>query len=115
MNPKTRYPLLASEIPRDRFCLSVPPGLCKQFSEKGMTFQFVTSILAKWNSLVHLVGLLAVLAMLARLVVWVLAMTRKIDLSAYKYRDGAWALITGATDGIGLGFAQVITRFECPL
>ena len=35
-------------------------------------------------------------------------MARKIDLSAYRHPDGAWALITGATDGIGLGFAQVI-------
>lgn len=73
-----------------------------------MTFQFVASILTRWNVVINLIGYFVVFSLLARFVVWVLGMTRKIDLSAYRHRDGAWALITGATDGIGLGFAQVI-------
>lgn len=58
--------------------------------------------------LVYLIGYFVLFSLLARFVVWVIGLARKIDLDVYKHRDGAWALITGATDGIGLGFAQVI-------
>lgn len=77
-----------------------------------MVVQFLTSIVTKWNSLVYLIGYFVVFSLLARFVVWILGMIRKIDLNAYRHRDGAWALITGATDGIGLGFAQVITEYQ---
>ena len=72
-----------------------------------MVLQFLISILTRWSSLVHLIGYLSVFAFLTRFVVWIMGMTRSIDLSAYRHRDGAWAVITGGTDGIGLGFAQV--------
>ena len=53
------------------------------------------------------IGLAVVLYAVYR-VVWWLYMTcfKPVDLSKYR-RGQTWAIVTGATDGIGLGFATV--------
>jgi 17beta-estradiol 17-dehydrogenase / very-long-chain 3-oxoacyl-CoA reductase len=37
-------------------------------------------------------------------------MTRKVDLRKKYGGEGCWAVVTGGTDGIGLGFVEVLVE-----
>lgn len=64
----------------------------------------------KWTSLI---GKIIIGVVLIRLVWWAyLVFFKSVNLSAYKSKDTTWAVITGASDGIGLGFAKVLAGHD---
>jgi 17beta-estradiol 17-dehydrogenase / very-long-chain 3-oxoacyl-CoA reductase len=60
----------------------------------------------EWTSLI---GKFVIAVVLIRLIWWAyLVLFKSVNLSAYKSNNPTWAVITGASDGIGLGFAKVL-------
>lgn len=66
----------------------------------------------KWHLSVSFFGYTCIALLLIRAFVWLHGLYRPLDLARYRLHGTAWALITGATDGIGLGFAEVTLRIS---
>lgn len=60
-------------------------------------------------SIVEILGLFVLVNAVVRGVLWVYCTcVRRLDLRCYQAKDGqSWALVTGATAGIGFAFADV--------
>ncbi|MCJ1380265.1 hypothetical protein MMC17_003368 [Xylographa soralifera] len=60
------------------------------------------------DSFTYCLGLLTAIYLLIRVAGFLNTYLRRSSLHTYKHGPPSWALITGASDGIGLGFAQTL-------
>ncbi|MCJ1316434.1 hypothetical protein MMC15_001755 [Xylographa vitiligo] len=60
------------------------------------------------DSPIYFLGLLTAIYLLNRIARFLYTYLRRSSLHTYKHGPPSWALITGASDGLGLGFAQTL-------